>query len=281
MRTLEVGDKIEILVDNPQEAPVKAGQIVTVAHVRPDEIAYAVEEGGRREQWYASPGLEGVTWRLVEPVAPKLTRRHFMLDIETTGIDPTKEDLLQIGMLVLDFKDGFWHPGAAFRLDQGTRRQPESEFAKKHMVELYESCNRLDVLPAETLRKEVTDFFRQHGGTGSKDTFLVGWNASNFDVPFLVHKGALVPNTYETGPDGKDVMVGDFHYQIYEIGGALSLAMDVLNRTDRKALVEEALTAYPEIQMPEGKQHDALYDCYRQARILNGLIRLTREGKVG
>src|SRR5690606_39907279 len=94
--------------------------------------------------------------------------------------------------------------------------------------------------------------------------------------PFLVAKGCLHPSKYETGPDGKDVRVGDFHYRIYELGGAVSLAQNVLGYSDRQALTEAAREAYPELELPEGKEHDAIYDCYRQLRMLNGLIRMTR-----
>lgn len=205
---------------------------------------------------------------------------HFMLDIETTGIDPNKEDLLQIGVLALSYEDGFWRPGKILQIEQGCERQPESEFAKIHMKDLYARCNDLPFQSPSALRAQVTSFFKESGASGVKDTFLMGWNASNFDAPFLVNKGVLVPSTYETGPDGKDIMVGDFHYQIYEMGGAISLAMNVLGRSDRKEFIEAAYAAYPEIEMPAGKQHDALYDCYRQTRTLNGLIRLVRNSNV-
>lgn len=201
---------------------------------------------------------------------------HFMIDIETTGIDPRFEELLQIGVLALTYRDGFWHPGKTLNIFQGTTRAPESEFARTHMQEIYRVCNGLPRRHPSGIRDEMRDFFRENGARGVEHTFLMGWNASNFDVPFLVHERVLIPSSYETGPDGKDTMVGDFHYQIYEIGGSLSIAANVLNHSDRKALVEEALAAYPEIEMPAGKQHDALYDCYRQTRILNGLIRMTR-----
>ena len=136
---------------------------------------------------------------------------HFHLDIETTGIDPNKEDLLQIGVVHVRLKDGFWQIGNRFVIHQGTDRRPESEFAKKHMVAMYDACNKLGKLSPETIRAELNGFFRSCGSTGVQDTFLMGWNASNFDIPFLVNKGILVQNTYAPGPDGKDIMVGDFH----------------------------------------------------------------------
>lgn len=204
--------------------------------------------------------------------------KHFMIDIETTGIDPIKEDLLQIGVLEVDYDEaaGFWTPGRSFELIQHTNRKPESEFAKKHMAALYERCNVAAITWPSDVRGRLLHFFRECGAN-TPDVYLMGWNASNFDVPFLVHKNCLRPSEYETDAEGKDVRVGDFHYRIYEIGGAVSLAQNALGYSDRNALTEDALAAYPEIEMPEGKEHDAIYDCYRQLRLLNGLIRMTRE----
>lgn len=203
--------------------------------------------------------------------------RHFMIDIETTGIDPKKEDLLEVSILELVQRNGYWVPGRSTTFLNGTTRKPESEFAKKHMVQKYEMCNMVAPAPAERIRQVLTDFFKSCGCEGAKDTYLMGWNASNFDIPFLVEKGALVPNYYET-VNGKDEMRGDFHYRVYEMGGALSITQNVVN-IDRNLLIKAAFNNYPEIEMPEGfKEHDALYDCYRQARILNGLIRILREG---
>lgn len=201
--------------------------------------------------------------------------KHFMIDIETTGIDPTREDLLQVGILELDYAEGFWRPRRSIEFEQHTGRKPESAFAKAHMTALYEKCNRAPYASPENLRKAILAFFRACGAE-SPNVYLMGWNASNFDIPFLVHHRLLVPSSYQMGPDGKDVMVGDFHYRIYELGGSVSLAQNVLGYEDRNKPLEDAKAAYPEIELPEGKQHDALYDCYAQTQLLNGLIRLVR-----
>lgn len=203
--------------------------------------------------------------------------KHFMLDIESTGIDPAAEDLLQVGLLEVDWSDGFWWPGRSLEMVFHTDRKPESSFAKEHMVALYERCNAAAVLTPEVARGHILDFFK-NCDAGGPDTYLMGWNASNFDVPFLVAKGVLRPSGYVPGPDGKDVRVGDFHYRIYELGGSVSLAQNVLRSTDRGALLEAAKAAYP-MNPWAGKEHDALYDCYSQLRLINGLIKLVRAGE--
>lgn len=209
-----------------------------------------------------------------------------MVDIEATGIDWHKEDLLQLAVLEVDydFKSGWWVPGKYFQTLQFTNRQPTSEFAKEHLAALYQLCNHTQPILPETLRSQLLNFFRSCGTKGVEDTFLMGWNASNFDIPFLVHKGVLVPSSYVTGPDGKDRQEGDFHYRIYEIGGAIQFAIDVtgggIQREELLKLAREGGSQYrKEAHVPQ-KDHDALFDCYDQLDLVNGLISFV-EDEVG
>lgn len=199
--------------------------------------------------------------------------KHFMIDIETTGIDPTKEDLLQVGILELNLVNGRWAYGRSLELLQHSGRRPMSSFAKEHMAALYDKCNAAPWISPEELRAKILAFFRECGAE-PPNVYLMGWNASNFDVPFLVHNRVLVPSSYVPGPEGKDVMVGDFHYRIYELGGAVSLAQNILGYQDRNALLKTAKGMF-EMALPAGKEHDALYDCYAQTQLLNGLIAMT------
>lgn len=199
--------------------------------------------------------------------------KHFMLDIETTGIDPAKEDLLQIGILECDFtKEGYWQPGRSFELLQGSGRQPENEFAKKFMAPLYKRCNQAPYQIPADIRYQIKKFFNECGAI-APNVYLMGWNASNFDIPFLCHHGILKPNYYETSYDGKDIMRGDFHYRVYEIGGSVSLAQNVMQKQDRKLFLEEVQSLPQRFALPaQREQHDALFDCYKQLHLLNGLI---------
>lgn len=202
--------------------------------------------------------------------------KHFMIDIETTGISPKAEHLLQIGALELDFVDGFWQPGRAFERVVHSDRQPSTDFARKHMVDLYRRCNDQPMAPAWLVRDELLKFFWSCG-TKSPDVYLMGWNATGFDIPFLVEKQVLEPSRYETLEDGSEQRMGDFHYRVYELSGAVAVAENVTGIRRTELLV--AATAAYRLDMPDGNAHDALYDCYNQTRILNGLIRLLREGK--
>lgn len=204
--------------------------------------------------------------------------KHFMLDIESTGIDWHTEDLLQVGILEVTWQGRQWEPGRSLEFIQHSPRKPESEFAKQHMTDMYRRCNEAQSMPVEIARDRIINFFHECGAGGVENTYLMGWNASNFDIPFLVHKGYLQSSRYVTGEDGKDRQVGDFHYRVYEIGGAVSLVQNVLNVRDRAGVITAARASFPvpADKMPAGKEHDALYDCYSQLALLNGLIALAR-----
>ena len=205
-------------------------------------------------------------------------RKHFMVDIETTGTNLRKDDILQIGILELEFLMGSWRPGKSFEMDLYTNRQPESQFAKEHQAELYERCRKVAFLPACSVRAHLLHFLQTCGVTGP-DIYFMGWNAAGFDLPFLAAHAYLEPHRYEQDINGKDVPAGDFHYRIYELQGAISLAENVLGYNDRKGLIKDA-EEHGRLSMLSstfpGKQHDALFDCYRQTQILNGLITLLK-----
>jgi hypothetical protein len=144
------------------------------------------------------------------------------------------------------------------------------------MVELFRKCNAAPLLTVERLRWELLEFLRACGTKDCNDTYFMGWNCSNFDLPFLIAKGVLQAGRYDT-VDGKDQMVGDFHYRIYEMGGAVSLAQNIRNEKDRKKLLDQARDLDCRPYLPKtGKKHDALYDCYAQLQLLNALITLSK-----
>lgn len=204
--------------------------------------------------------------------------KHFMIDIEATGIDPEHEELLSVGILEADWDGSQWIAGRCKEWFMRYEGEPTSQFAKEHMVELFRKCNTAPLLTVERLRWEILEFLRRCGTTGCEDTYFMGWNCSNFDLPFLIAKKVLQASRYET-VDGKDKMVGDFHYRIYEMGGAVSLAQNARGEKDRGKLLELARSLdclpYPP---KTGKKHDALYDCYAQLQLLNALIILAKRG---
>lgn len=206
---------------------------------------------------------------------------HYMIDIETTGVNQETDDILEIAMVRIEFGGDYWHrTGDQFSMRLHSKRQPESDFAKKHMKDLYAACNALP--ETENLEKaaDVVRQFIHNGpwGTHMEPKFFMGWNASNFDMPFMFKKGLLTPSFYAEGYDGKEKLYGDAHYRIYEQTGSVQVLCDITG-LDRKSIEVVAMDLNPtSIELPKGKEHDALYDCYKQIIMQNGLIKIARMG---
>lgn len=201
--------------------------------------------------------------------------KHFMIDIETTGIQPELHDLLQIGVLEVDYDDQYkqWRPGRVLEILQRHTSAPASEFAKAKMAKIYERCAQSPGFNFEQIRFMLLEFFKSCGAVTRNDVKLMGWNASSFDIPFLVEKGCLIAPGYET-VDGKDVEVGDFNYRVYEISGSLGLTCDVLGveRQELVNIIENEPIPQPPAILCGRDEHDAIYDCYKQLNFLNALI---------
>lgn len=245
----------------------------------------------------------------------KKRETYYMIDIETTGTDKDSDDVLEIAIVPIELRGGYWQRALSadyrralesqnllgaisFMVERNSisklaenfhrkvfcSRQPETDFAKKHMTKLYAECNALN--PERDDLGSVSEHLRVwlHGKENylNKDQepkFFMGWNASNFDLEFLFRKGVMVSSYYVKEGD-KEVLKGDAHYRVYEQTGAIEFLMDVTG-LDRKALMSLAEAMIPEevkLKLPEGKEHDALYDCYSQINMMNGLIALGRSG---
>lgn len=196
-----------------------------------------------------------------------IPNKIFMIDIETTGVEPSKEEVLQIALIEMNFFDGRWLKGNSFNIFLHTDRQPTTKFALDHMKEIYAKCNRAPKVEPSEVRKQIVKFC-EDCGADAPNIFFAGWNAGIFDIPFLEHHGFLVPAKYIN-----DQLVGDCHYRIYEISGAINLVANVRGNNEINAILKEAQKRSPKL---EGNRHDALYDCERQMNILNALIEMMR-----
>jgi hypothetical protein len=190
-----------------------------------------------------------------------------MLDIETSGVDPQKDEVLQIALLEMNFHGGFWEKGKTFNFIQHSDKTPTTKFTIEHMKDLFAKCNAAPLVPASEVRQKILAFCRECGAD-APNIFFAGWNAGIFDIPFLSHHGYLFPAKYE-----KEKLVGDCHYRIYEISGALNLVANVRGSNEINAVLKEAQKMGPKL---EGSRHEALFDCERQMHILNALIRMLR-----
>lgn len=199
-------------------------------------------------------------------------KRMFMIDIESTGVDIILDDILEIAIVQMDWVAGYWSPGVHYQTYVHCSKEPESEFAKKHMVEVYRQANRAEKRPARYIRNEIVDFLDIVCHRKGHDVIFCGWNLQ-FDLGML-HQN----NMLQRPGIVNDLNVGDHHYRTYEMSGAISLACDVTGLS-REDLIAEAAQAYP-MDLPDGKEHQALFDCYKQIKTLNGVIRLVRDNRL-
>ena len=206
-------------------------------------------------------------------------KRYVMLDIETTGVDQEKDSILQIGLLEVELVNGEYVPGHSLQFELGYPGKPENDFAKKNMVALYAKCNKLPVLGSRNYRDRILAFFTAIG-MKPEDVEIMGLNASTFDLPFVQKRGILRPSGYFTLPNGSEIRVGDTHYRMYELTSAIKFAMDVTGLDEEKVKAEAyryaAGVSYRTEYEEKGKKHEALYDCYHQLKVLNGLLQLVR-----
>src|SRR5690606_3769402 len=87
----------------------------------------------------------------------------FMIDIETTGVDPKTEHVMQIAMIEMTWATHEWTMGRSFNFFQHTSQTPTTKFHQEHMKELFARCNAAPLVPAPEVRQKILDFCRECG----------------------------------------------------------------------------------------------------------------------
>lgn len=201
---------------------------------------------------------------------------HFMIDIETSGTNKDRDEILEVGVVEIQFIDDFWSPtGRVFHMALHYPGSPSDSFAVEHLSELYKKCNQLPKSENyEKLSKDLRAFL-ETSSPDSGPALFIGLNASGFDLDFLFKKKVLTPSFYVETESGQE-MRGDAHYRVYEQTGAINILRNIFQLSKEDLLKRIGEIDYPEICLPRGKDHDAIYDSYRQINQINGLIALGR-----
>lgn len=204
-----------------------------------------------------------------------MTDMAIMLDIETTGTDTGSCKLLQIAMLPIEFKDGYFHPYfpkiASLEIDNfnvnkngfvftQAYKGPISEWGQKYQFDLYQKCASVQEVRPLSVRAEMLSYIKT---IGCPTPFTAaGKNLGVFDMPILQRLQYLTRS--------------DFHYRLEDMSGCFKLAQRVTGKT-KEELEKIAREVCPVTHTVPGGAHEALYDCYDQTNVYNGLIKFMRD----
>lgn len=191
-----------------------------------------------------------------------------MINIETNGTDRNNMEVLEVAALpvYMDPFTGYYAFSGInpFSCLIHSRSEPKSDLAKRTQVGLYKLCNEL---PAEQDKAHCREKFLGWLNLIGRDRWsrnMVGKNVVTFDLDILDQVGILLKDEY--------------HYRVHEQTGGIFLLEGAM-KLGRDEVCQAALAVTPTPIPKEIKElgsHRALYDCYEQVALENGMIRLIR-----
>lgn len=180
-----------------------------------------------------------------------LPARLVMVDCEMTGLDPAVDDVIQLSCLKLELEGIQYKAVDEFNIYIHTDKQPESDFAKKYLIDIYRKANSSTITypdAKELLHGWLSDeWLNQASPTG---------DCVPTDILFLYVKGVINLGRYE----GDTPVPGTFHYEYFEAN-----PLKLLARTKAGFKFDKQLPRIP-------GDHDAMVDCKNQLTELNGII---------
>lgn len=188
--------------------------------------------------------------RLKSKSIPNIPQRLVMLDCEMTGLDPKADDLIQVAALKLELVGRVYAVVDQFNIFVHTDKQPDSDFARTHMTEVYKQANE-STEDYTTVAQKFDSWLGDWRGLVSPCGDCVPT-----DVLFMYTKGIVKLAGY----DGDVPRLGTFHYEFFEMNSLKLVARAKMGRKFDKDL--------PTIP----GAHDALVDCKNQLTELNAIL---------
>lgn len=192
-----------------------------------------------------------------------------MIDIETNGTDRNNMEVLEVAALpvYMDPQLGYYKTSSIspFSCLIHSRSEPKSDFAKRTQVGLYKLCNELPETYTYGYCRMMLLQWLEMVGKDRWSRNMVGKNVVTFDLEILDQAGILLKDEY--------------HYRVHEQTGGIFLLEGAMG-IGRDEVYQAALAVTPTPIPKEIKElgsHRALYDCYEQVALENGLIRLIRQ----
>lgn len=185
-----------------------------------------------------------------------LPLRLVMIDCEMTGLQPATDDLIQIAGLKLELRTADMQyvetQEQPFNIYLHTDKQPESDFAREHLVEIYQRAQASSTNYVEA-RNLLNDWLGSWRGKVSPCGDCVPT-----DILFMYVKGVVELSHY----NGDTPIEGSFHYEFFEINPLKAVAR------------QKAGTKFDRMLPRIPGDHDALVDCKNQLTEMNGIIKV-------
>lgn len=179
-----------------------------------------------------------------------LPSKLLMLDLEMSGLNPKKDDILQVAALKLELRNNQYVETDSFDMVLKNPIVPANDFQKKFQAPLFKRCNA-SPYTYEDLKDQFIKFLGSDAGKLSPCGDCVPT-----DVLFLYAKDIITLSHYE----GDTPVDGTFHYEYFDMN-AIKLVM-------RHKM---GFKADKELKLLEGI-HDGLVDCRNQLIEMNFII---------
>jgi oligoribonuclease (3'-5' exoribonuclease) len=182
-----------------------------------------------------------------------LPQRLVMVDCEMTGLNMAKDDIIQLAALKLMLKNGqYVQVGQEFNQFVHTDKEPESQFARQYMVEIYRKAQQ-----SKLNYQDLGSLFKVWLGDWLGKVSPAG-DCVPTDIMFLVNKGVITTSYYE----GDEPVEGTFFYEFFDMN-----ALKAAARTKVGSKFDKQLKRLP-------GDHDALIDCKNQTMELNAFLKV-------
>lgn len=191
----------------------------------------------------------------------------FMTDLETTGIDPTLTEILEIASVEVEFNGFSMVPLSHYHayIQTDTKANMKDKFVVDFQLGLYKKCNELSKDHSlENVKLGFQNYLKQVSPKALPQ--FSGQNFSAFDAGYLLHNGFLAKGW----KDEVGKMFSTYNYRSLELQ---SLILMGHNQSDMKysdfmQFCKTLDDKTPKIDV--GGSHTALFDCYDQIRFYNG-----------
>ena len=184
---------------------------------------------------------------------PTIARYWCVTDLETTGLDPDRHEIIQVARVVIDIVDKNIIPGlTTTEYIQPTRWDQRDNVAMKVNGLTFRKLQAEGISPKQALE----DYRR---GVNWSETVLAAWGA-DFEVKFLQDAFRRIDR------------VVPFHYKVIDVRSLGHLPRARLGFTKYLGLGESC--DYYGVPFDSSKAHDALYDATKTAELALALLKM-------